>query len=133
MSDDEPWSFVDSEGCYFETAADRAISSDADGLGWCGCGDQDRLVELLVSYLGALTLRDGASTLPDAERRALWDESYRRVDALGSDVAMLLGWACDRAGWTEHGSSIGGAWLTDKGRRTLTELEAALSTTEPSP
>ena len=30
----------------------------------------------------------------------------------------------DYKGFTEHGGSIGGCWLTDKGRRLLTVLDA---------
>ena len=30
----------------------------------------------------------------------------------------------DHNGFTEHGNSIGGCWITDKGRRLLTVLDA---------
>ena len=32
---------------------------------------------------------------------------------------MALAYAMDAAGFTDHGSSIGGAWLTDEGKMFL--------------
>ena len=37
-------------------------------------------------------------------------------------VELLLAYIADAAGWTEHGGSVGGAWLTDGGREALANL-----------
>jgi hypothetical protein len=42
-----------------------------------------------------------------------------------TDVEVLLAYIADRARWTEHGTSIRGAWLTDNGKRVLRLLDAA--------
>jgi hypothetical protein len=105
---------TDSEGMSFETRAEMRIMSEADGLGLCGCGDQDRLRELLVQYLSLV-----AERVPEADWTAIW----HRLEAMG-DAGMLLSFVCDAAGWTEHGGSVGGAWLTDEGRAALADLQS---------
>lgn len=45
-------------------------------------------------------------------------------DSLQSGLLQFMMYILDHKGFTEHGGSIGGCWLTDKGRRLLTVLDA---------
>ena len=45
-------------------------------------------------------------------------------DSLQAGLLQFMMYVLDRNGLTEHGGSIGGCWLTDKGRRLLTVLDA---------
>jgi hypothetical protein len=74
-------------------------------LHWCGCGEPERIDALMRDYLASL--RDGPN---------VHDQT---------DVEVLLAYIADRARWTEHGTSIRGAWLTDNGKRVLRLLDAA--------
>lgn len=78
-------------------------------MGWCACGMPEKAVEALVQYLKAVEWA--------------WEDRMER----GSDVAekagipndglfYLVAYIADERGLTEHGGSVGGAWLTDKGR-----------------
>lgn len=69
-------------------------------LGWCGCGEPERVDEMMLAYLQS---RVG--------------EDYPKPDPVGvsPDAVPLLAYMADALGWTEHGGSVGGAWLTDNG------------------
>ncbi len=71
-------------------------------LGWCGCGTGDRVDEMMLAYLG----QSGP------------------VLHFGDDAGMLVAYMADALGWTEHGGSIGGAWLTEDGEQALANLRA---------
>jgi hypothetical protein len=85
-------------------------------LKFCGCGDpegtQDWLQRVLTSLKGS----------PDP-----WVDWADRVAVLNSDLDAMryfVLYVLDAMGLTEHGGSVGGAWLTAKGRKFLVELEA---------
>ena len=46
-------------------------------------------------------------------------EAFGVDDIYGNPLLMVLAYAMDAAGFTDHGSSIGGAWLTDEGKMFL--------------
>ena len=74
-------------------------------LGLCGCGDPWTFVRQLAEYLK--NVRD---RVPMYEGENL--EKF---------IAYM--YLCDDRGLTEHGSSVLGAWLTDKGKELLKRLE----------
>lgn len=76
---------------------------------FCGCGNPDDALRLVHGLL----------------RAAPFYENQSRVDELlpTSGIQMLVLGALDKAELIEHGSSIGGSWLTDRGRATLDALE----------
>ena len=74
-------------------------------LGLCGCGDPWTFVRQLAEYLK--NVRD---RVPMFEGENL--EKF---------IAYM--YLCDDRGLTEHGSSVLGAWLTDKGKELLKRLE----------
>jgi hypothetical protein len=76
--------------------------------GWfCGCGNPDDAAKTLHDVLAAHVARDRdtlTALLPDV------------------GVRHLLLYTLDHFGLTEHGSSVEGAWLTDKGTRVFEAL-----------
>lgn len=79
-------------------------------LGGCGCGQPERVDAMMLAYL---------------ESRA--GEGFPKPDPAGvsEDAALLLAYLADMLDWTEHGGSVGGAWLTDEGERALAHLRSA--------
>lgn len=79
-------------------------------LGWCGCGNPEDIDLAMLAYLDSGT--------PD-------------ILALPEGLAeLMLAYIADDLGWTEHGGSVYGAWLTDDGREALTNLKANTTTEE---
>lgn len=98
-----------------ETALDelRHLNSlffDEGGLGFCGCGNPDDAYALV---------RDLLSLAPFYEHRA---EVRERIGG-GTGTEMLVLYLLDGAGLTEHGTGIGGSWLTAKGSHYLALMQ----------
>lgn len=75
-------------------------------LGMCGCGQYDERLDLLKEVLNAAPLYETENT-----------PEYLRTP-LGEWFLCLL----DKAEIIEHGGTIGGSWLTEKGKRLLDAL-----------
>lgn len=88
-----------------EHAADHANLLFYGNLGLCGCGCPEDAFKLIGDLLALMPLYD--------------DQRWVKADALiGSPGAahIVLSHLEENGGLIEHGSSIGGSWLTDKGR-----------------
>jgi hypothetical protein len=77
-------------------------------LGWCGCGSPEDIDALMLAYLRSRTGEDWPKPAPVG---------------VSPDAAVLLAYMADALDWSEHGISIGGAWLTERGERALATLE----------
>lgn len=82
------------------------VTSD---LGFCGCGSPEEAFWLV---------RDLLRLCPFYENR---QAVQARLPDLG--VEMLVLYTIDHAGLIEHGGSVGGSWITEKGQRLLDLLE----------
>lgn len=88
-----------------------------DALNFCGCGRPERVAELLAAYLSAL-VEDSRQ----AEARCVptWKQQpWLEVGGDDRDVFLMCAYIADAAGWTEHGGSVHGAWITESGRDIL--------------
>ena len=83
-------------------------------LGWCGCGDPEAVMREICKYLYIVHFHNGYDELCQKFREAFGVESI-----YDNPLLMALAYAMDAAGFTNHGSSIGGAWLTDEGKMFL--------------
>lgn len=101
----------DADGVSFDSPRDLVIESHAGGLGWCGCGDIDEALALVLRYLQALYTGQRVGQT--------WGPTLREQAGIDEDAWRLLSYVCDAAGWTEHGVSVRGAWLTEEGRHAL--------------
>lgn len=80
-----------------------------DGLRLCGCGNPEDVVDLALEMLRACPWYEGA-----------WEVFSERLTSVGFEfIAHQL----SAADLVEHGSSVGGSWITDKGRRFLAVAE----------
>lgn len=85
-----------------------------DDLGMCGCGNPDEAYELIRDLLALTPLYEGSR----------WQRA-EELTGRGATSHIILS-SLDRSGLLEHGSSLSGAWLTDKGEWCL----AAMRTVE---
>lgn len=88
-------------------------------LHWCGCGDPDSAKITVRDFLWALHV-DETSWGKQKER---FIEKFGVDSVYENNLLLCLAYTLDAAELTEHGSSIGGAWLTEEGRMFLWLLE----------
>jgi len=86
-------------------------------LNFCGCGNPDTQMQFLRDVLRAINRRSEGNT---------WKEDTKKIEALlpGALGQFYLYWL-DSMGITEHGGSIGGDWLTEKGKELLLLMDTA--------
>ena len=95
---DDCWSeFYDNQGCWHECMKDAIWCGI---FGFCSCGNPDYEIERVEHVLEMLKNRT------DEVQSELCDESN------GYQIYLYL---LDEKGFTEHGTSIYGSWLTEKG------------------
>jgi hypothetical protein len=87
-------------------------------LKWCGCGNPEKALEYMRDVLRLLEARSAAHW--DKESNAAIDAVMDTRTGLGISYAYML----EAADLTEHGGSVHGLWLSDKGKQILAALNA---------
>lgn len=86
-------------------------------LNYCGCGCPDDAMRTIANYLEVASIRD----LEASKKK---QEEYFG-DQKDSDLYLCLMYAMDAAGFTEHGSSVYGAWPEKDGEYFLWAIREA--------
>ena len=86
-------------------------------LHWCGCGSPESALKTVGKYLEVLQERD-----TEKQQKKMQDAFGARL-VYDNELLLCLAYAVDEAGFTEHGCSIGGAWLEDDGKFLLWALK----------
>lgn len=84
-------------------------------LEWCGCGRPGDGMRAIAKYLESRSL-----TYPENDKKL--EEYFPYED---DSIVLCLAYELDRAGFTEHGSSIYGCWLTTDGEYFLWAIQEA--------
>ncbi len=84
-------------------------------LNWCGCGDPNMAKGVIKDYLEVVKAKFDSN----ADFTGKFGVKFVYDDKL----LLCLAYTLDAAGFTDHGSSISGAWLTDEGKMFLWLLE----------
>ena len=82
-------------------------------LNWCGCGDPELAQKVVKDYLNIITERDYN------KQKELYQEKFNCKNVYSNPLLLCLAYTLDSVGFTEHGSSVGGAWLTEEGKMFL--------------
>lgn len=105
-------------------------------LKWCGCGSPEIVKRVIMKYFSLLEWWHDERN-DDMEFHKCYEERKRRCfeafdvnDEYGNPLLLALAYSMDAAGFTEHGSSIGGAWLTNEGEMFLFLLRHDTEITE---
>ena len=85
-------------------------------LEWCGCGCPGEAMREVAKYLEARSL-----DYPESD--AKMKEYFQDGD--DNNLVLCLAYELDRAGFTEHGSSVYSCWLTDDGKYFLWAIQEA--------
>ena len=82
-------------------------------LDWCGCGEPNKAIEIVEKLLDVMSERE----FDDRHKKL---KEYFDVDYVYDNPLLLcLAYTMDAAKFTDHGSSIGWAWLTEDGENFL--------------
>lgn len=99
-------------------------------LNWCGCGCPEDAKKVIRDFLSILNITSDAWRFERDKRNelcALRDEAFKNRFGVGAvydnELLLCLAYALDAAGFTEHGGSIGGAWIDTEGKMFLWLLE----------
>lgn len=115
--EDDPGACKDSCGNWFVPDWSRCYWTAPTLPPFCGCYCPDELIEVAIGFLENLA-DEGCG-------RGFQSKAFFREMACGGYVPwMLMAYMADHFGWTEHGTSVNGAWITEKGRQTLAGLKA---------
>lgn len=81
---------------------------------FCGCGNPEKAREYLVNLLQSMKDRSASS----------WEVNNVEKVALSEGVFYFVMYVLDAMRLTEHGGSVGGSWLTEKGEKMLEFLRS---------
>lgn len=99
-------------------------------LKWCGCGTPEDAKKVIRDFLRILNITSDVYKVNKIKKDELsksQDKAF--MDRFGvkavydNELLLCLAYALDAAGFTEHGSSIGGAWISLEGKMFLWLLE----------
>lgn len=92
--------YIDQDGCFWE---DKYSWFYSGILGFCGCGcDNQKLLTIFLSF----------NLITDYGAYRFDPEAIRKFDSDYLDLALHI---FDKEQLTEHGSSVYGSWLEQKG------------------
>jgi hypothetical protein len=114
--------WIDDEGLSHATLGDFV----ALRLGFCGCGDPDAALDLVLRVLSLVDARssrriDGGEPMDRVAARAALDEILK-PETTPEGLYWSFWYMLDDKGLLEHGSMITGAWLTEDGEEVLRML-----------
>ena len=100
-------------------------------LGFCCCGVPQDSLRYVRDCLRHVANRDTVNKKRNTHKEGdEWDTAYQEWDKAGKE---LMGRAeyftlyfLDQKVFTEHGSSVGGSWLSSKGKELLQDLDVRL-------
>ena len=76
-------------------------------LNWCGCGNPEEAQTAILNFL------DAHEEFDNREEKLKKYFGFKYV--YDNPLLLCFAYTMDAAGFTEHGTSIGGAWLTEDG------------------
>jgi hypothetical protein len=88
-------------------------------LNWCGCGTPYEAVETVGKFLRCMKEKEVEA------RGNMMKKAFGVKNVYDNKLLLCLAYTMDAAGFTEHGSSIGWAWLTQDGEDFLYAIDEA--------
>lgn len=90
-------------------------------LNWCGCGSPNDAKRAIYQYLKivACNTYDNHTKYSYEEICKQYTTAFGVKNVYENPLLLALAYTLDAAGFTEHGSSVGGAWTTGEGEMFL--------------
>lgn len=97
-----------------------------DQMGLCNCGNPEDTYEVIRRYLHVREewRKESLFTYDDVVKSYEANLHIDCKDTIHYGLLQFLMYILDNNNFTEHGSGIGGCWLTEDGERLLTVLDA---------
>lgn len=94
----------------------------------CGCGSPSTAIKYVMEILSIIN----KGTPDDRTDQESWGLSRKELEAFFKSEGeyYFVLYNLDHLGFLEHGSSIGGSWITDKGKKFLEDATEFLSPAE---
>lgn len=86
----------------------------------CGCGDPEQVQEVIKKYLNVV--RDHFNEKEESNRDSIMKQTFEVEYVYDNSLLLFLAYVLDSYEFTNHGSSVGGAFITDLGRMYLDVL-----------
>lgn len=104
--------------------AEKIIKKESN-LSLCGCGCPNDTLDVIRKYLHIRKdWKDNKCDYDEVQQRYKTELNIDDQDDIQWGLLQFMAYILDDRGFTEHGSSIGGCWLTEKGEMFLTVLDA---------
>ena len=87
-------------------------------LGLCGCGDPDAVLDMLEYFLSRHYLSGHEDNYIFT-----WEEKEIFAKEHSTELLLFLLYILNDKGFLDHGSSVMGSWITEKGERFLELLQ----------
>ena len=89
-------------------------------LNWCGCGDPETVKQVIRDYLQILYEYEEDKSDDRYENLCnRFQDRFGCKNVYGNELLLCLAYTLAAADFTEHGSSIGGAWISEEGKMFL--------------
>ena len=117
---------------YYAVCEDELIKECIDffyyeKLHWCGCGSPEMAKIVIRDFLNILNEyyidKENEWEIKWKNEKEMMKERFGVESVYDNELLLCFAYAMDAAGFTEHGSSIGGAWISEEGRMFLWLLE----------
>lgn len=96
-------------------------------LNWCGCGSPEIAKIVIRDFLKILDTdmkdKDIDWQIRSEKKHKMMKERFGVDSVYDNELLLCFAYAMDAAEFTKHGSSIGGAWISDEGKMFLWLLE----------
>jgi hypothetical protein len=110
------------------TPEDLLIDIGIDRLGFCGCGNPVRALEVVCLVLRILKIFHEGENINNCWKAL--DELPRQHPVAFMNILLYM---LDDKGFTEHGGGVYGSWLQPSGEDLLNELTEAIEGLKPNP
>lgn len=86
-------------------------------IGICSCGQPENAMRMVRNYLRYVGAAWG-------DRESVLEKGFGVKSVYDNELLLFMAYILDEKDLTDHGSGIGGAWITEMGKMCLTVLEA---------
>ena len=112
--------YVGTDDCFYDSPEEFIQVHE---LGFCGCGDPEENLAYVRRVLRHIADRRVVGDGTFDEIHKSWVDWDAEGDAIMGPAKLFTQYVLAQKDLTEHGGSVGGAWLSNKGYELLEDLD----------